>query len=471
MEARFVQEMHRFISQHTMIEDGETVLVAVSGGADSLALLYGLHALHTHLNCHLHVVHLDHGLRRDSAADAEFVSEHAERLGLPFTGHAVELPHLIKQWKLSVEAAGRRSRYEFYESVCAQVGATKVALGHQRDDIAETVLMNLFRGTGTNGLKGIAPIRDGKFIRPLAVFTRQEIESFLKSINLVPRQDSTNTDKRYLRNRIRHELMPLLEQDYNSNIRTGLSRTAAVLSAESEYLDAIAREAFEACRLPSSQSTCVVLDREKFLRYHIALQRRILRYSITEIFGQIDDFYFEHYQVILGLINRDKPNVVLALPNGIQFRRAYEQLIFEHTLVETEDFAYPLNVPGKTFIPALNTEITAYLYDTPPGDFPSLPDGAFEAMFDYNEIQLPLIVRNRREGDRFQPHGMQGTKKIKDFLMDTKVARCERNRIPMLVCGDEILWVIGFTTNERFKIRPQTRRCLHLNYGKDETVS
>ena len=471
METRFVQEMHRFISQHMMIEDGETVLVAVSGGADSLALLYGLHALHTQLNCHLHVVHLDHRLRLDSATDAEFVHEHAERLGLPFTGDAVELSQLIKQWKLSVEAAGRRARYEFYESVCAKVGATKVALGHHRDDIAETVLMNLLRGTGASGLKGIAPIRDGKFIRPLAAFTRQEIESFLKSIDLVPRWDSTNTDKRYLRNRIRHELIPLLEQDYNPNIRTGLSRTADILSAESDYLDTIAHEVFDACRLSLSQSTDVVLDRKKLRQYHIALQRRILRHSIAEILGQIDDLYFEHFQAMLGLINRDNPNAVLTLPNSIQFRRAYEQLIFEKTPVETADFTYSLNVPGKTLISALNAEITAYLYDAPPSDVQSIPDGTFEAMFDCSNIQLPLTVRNRRQGDRFQPHGMQGTKKIKDFLIDAKVARCERNRIPMLVCGDEILWIIGFTTHEMFKIQPQTQRCLHLYYGKDETVS
>ncbi|MDE0637198.1 MAG: tRNA lysidine(34) synthetase TilS [Candidatus Poribacteria bacterium] len=471
METRFVQEMHRFISQHTMIEDGETVLVAVSGGADSLTLLYGLHALHTQLNCHLHVVHLDHGLRQDSTVDAEFVREHAERLGIPFTGHTVELSHLTKQWKLSVEAAGRRARYEFYESVCVEVGATKVALGHHRDDIAETVLMNLLRGTGTSGLKGIAPIRDGKFIRPLAAFTRQEIESFLKSMGLVPRWDSTNTDKRYLRNRIRHELIPLLEQDYNPNIRAGLSRTAEVLSAESDYLNAIAQEAFDACRFSLSQSKGVVLDREKFQQNHIALQRRILRHGIAEIFGQVDDFYFEHFQAILGLINRDNPNAVLTLPNNIQFRRAYQQLIFEKIPVETADFTYPLNVPGKTLISALKAEITAYLKDTPLNSVQSIPDGTFEAMFDFSKIQLPLTVRNRRQGDRFQPHGMQGTKKIKDFLIDAKVAHCERNRIPLLVDGDEILWVIGFTTSERFKIQPQTQRCLHVHYGKNETVS
>ena len=471
METRFVQKMHRFILQHAMIEDEETVLVAVSGGADSLALLYGLHALHTHLSCRLYPVHLDHGLRDDSDADAQFVCEHAARLGLPFIKHAVDLPHLVKQWKLSVEAAGRRARYEFYEFVCAEVGATKVALGHHRDDIAETILMNLLRGAGSSGLKGIAPIRDGKFIRPLAGFTRQEIELYLKSINLVPRRDATNTDKRYLRNRIRHELIPLLEKDYNPNIKTGLSRTAEILSAESEYLDAIARETFDACRLSLSQSIDVVLDREKFLQHHIALQRQIMRYSIAEIFGQVNDFYFEHFQAILGLIHGTKSNAVLSLPNGIQFRRAYEQLIFEKTPIETADFAYALNVPGKTFIPELNTEITADLSDVSLDSAPSLPDGIYEAMFDYGELRFPLIVRNRRQGDRFQPHGMQGTKKIKDFFIDTKVPRCERDRIPMLICGDEIVWVIGFTTNERFKIERQTQRCLHLRYGRDGTVS
>ena len=469
MEARFVQEMHRFISEHTMIEDKETVLVAVSGGADSLALLYGLRTLQPHLNCHLHVVHLNHGLRDDSAVDVEFVREHAVRLGLPFTAHTVAVPHLKKQWKLSVEAAGRRARYEFYESVCTQIGATKVALGHHKDDIAETVLINLVRGTGSNGLKGIAPIRDGKFIRPLATSTRQEIESFLESIKIVPRQDPTNVHTQYLRNRIRHELMPLLEQNYNPNIRTGLSRTAEVLSAESDYLDAVARETFEACKLSSSQSTCVVLDRKKILQHHIALQRRILRHSIAEIFGQVDDFYFEHFQAMISLINGDKPNAVLALPNGFQFRRAYQELIFEETPDETIDFAYPLNVPGKTFIRTLNTEITAYLYDISAGNSPALPDGTLAAMFDYREAQLPLIVRNRRQGDKFQPYGMKGSKKIKDFFIDAKVPRSERDRIPLVVSGDEIVWVIGYTTNERYKIQPHTTRCLHLHYGHDKT--
>lgn len=492
MTSRFVQQMHRFILQHAMIENDETVLVAVSGGTDSLALLYGLHALRVQLNCHLHVAHLNHGLRPDADADAEFVRQHATRLKLPFTGNTVELPRLIKQWNLSVEAAGRKARYQFYENVAKEICATKVALGHHKDDTAETVLMNLLRGAGATGLKGIAPVREVPcdmgssqatpfIIRPLAGFTRQEIEAFLASMSLTPRHDSTNTDKRYLRNRIRHELVPLLERNYNPNIKIGLSRTAEVLGAESEYLDTAAREAFEACRLGQRRSESeardlsptapvnLVLDRVVFLQYHIALQRRILRHSISEMLGQVSDFYFQHCEAILNLTTGDAPNAVLPLPNGLQFRRAYQQLIFERKPGETGDFAYPLVVPGKTFISALNAEITVHLGDILPSDGIHLPDSRFEAVFDYEAIHLPLTVRNRRQGDRFQPYGMRGTKKIKDFLIDAKVPRCERDSLPMLIHGDEILWLIGYTTSERFKIQPQTRKYLHLYYTSHET--
>ena len=296
MTTDFVQQMHRFILQHEMIKKGETVLVAVSGGADSLALLYGLYALRPQLNCQFHVAHLNHCLRSDADADADFVQQHAARLELPCTVRRTEVTRLAKQRKLSVEAAGRSARYQFYEELCTEVGAAKVALGHHRDDTAETVLMNLIRGCGTAGLKGIAPVRDIKVIRPLVGFTREQIEAYLTSIGVIPQYDSTNTDKRYLRNRIRHELIPLLESNYNPNISIGLNRNADVLEAESEYLDAIAQAAFKGCRIADTDKVAgrnsIVLNRTKFREYHIALQRRVLRQSISEILGDTDDLYF-----------------------------------------------------------------------------------------------------------------------------------------------------------------------------------
>ena len=483
MTVDFVRQMHRFILRHAMIKNGETVLVAVSGGADSLALLYGLHALHSQLNCQLHVAHLNHSLRLDADADADFVQQHAAHLELPCTLQTTDVSRLVKQWRLSVEAAARKARYQFYEEVSTQIGATKVALGHHQDDTAETVLMHLIRGSGSTGLKGITPIREFKFIRPLVGFTRQQIETFLASKGLVPRHDSTNTDTRYLRNRIRHELIPRLESDYNPNIRAGLSRTADVLGAESEYLDRVAQEALETCRVRDPDTVkalatleSIVLDRAKFREFHIAVQRRVLRQSFFEMSGDTDDLYFTHCEAMLSLIEGRAPNAALALPNGLRFRRVYQCLIFEVNTssrssftIETEHFAYPLAVPGKTFIAALNTEIVAELGDIRSREVRTLPDGRFEAIFDYEKVKeaFPLTVRNRRQGDRFQPYGMRGTKKIKDFMIDTKVPRDERDRIPMLVCGDKVLWVVGYTTSDPFKIHSGTRQYLYLRYVSD----
>ena len=490
MKADFVRQMHRFILRHAMIENGETVIVAVSGGVDSLALLYGLHTLRSQLNCQLHVAHLNHCLRSDADVDAAFVQQHATNLELPYTIQRADVPLLMKQWKLSVEASARKARYQFYEDVCTQIQATKVALGHHQDDTAETVLMNLIRGSGATGLKGIAPVRDVKFIRPLAGFTRQQIEAFLTSMELVPQQDSTNTDTRYLRNRIRHELIPVLESDYNPNIKVGLSRTADVLGAESEYLDTVTQEAFEACRIRDLtevetpvKSGSVVLDSAKFQQYHIAVQRRILRQSFSEVLGYTGDLYFAHCEAMLNLVEGDSPNAVLALPNGLQFRRAYQWLIFEVSTdpIETESFAYPLAVPGKALITALNAKITAELGNIRSREALELPDGKFEAVFDYEKLKgafanpslgtFPLAVRNRRQGDRFQPYGMQGTKKIKDFMIDAKVPRYERDRVPLLVCGDEVLWLVGYTTSEPFKVQTGTQQYLYLRYVRDETSS
>ena len=459
-----------------MIEDGETVLVAVSGGADSLALLYGLHALHPQLRCHLHVVHLNHCLRPDADTDADFVQQHAARLNLPCTIQQADVPRLAKQWKLSVETTGRKARYQFYDAICSETGATKVALGHHQDDIAETVLMNLIRGSGTAGLKGITPVRDAKFIRPLIAFTRQTIEAFLTLIDIAPLHDSTNTDTRYLRNRIRHELIPRLESGYDSNIKVILNRTADVLSAESEYLDMTARTAFETCRIHDSPEN-LILDREKFCQYHIALQRRILRRSVAEMLDTVSDLYFKHCDAMLNLIEGDAPNALLPLPNGLQFRRAYQRIIFEKKTIEIGNFSYPITAIGKTFIAALNAEIIAEVGDVTSGKTLTPPDGKFEAIFDHQKLRkvfsetIPLTVRNRRQGDRFQPYGMQGTKKIKDFLIDAKVPRHERDNIPLLVCGDVILWVVGYTTSESFKIEPHTQHYLYLRYASDKTAS
>ena len=466
MVAGFVQRTHRFIAQHQMIQPKETVLVGVSGGVDSLALLYALHTLRHQLDCQLHVAHLDHGFREDSAGDAVYVAEQADQLGIPISRDRIDVPQLMRDQKLSAEVAARRARYQFYECVSERIGATKIALGHHRGDQAETVLMNLLRGAGASGLKGILPVRDGKFIRPLLAFSRREIEDFVAQLGLQPRCDDTNYQLNYLRNRVRLELIPTLERAYNSNIQNTLNQTAELLQAESDYLETIAHDAFQVCRIELCTPDTVVLDRGLFQEYHLALRRRILRLAVAEVFGEVRDLYFNHFESMLNLIDGEAPNSALDLPNGGAFRRAYNRILIQKKADSYTPFEYEVVVPGHTPLLLLDAEMIATVVEQPMNCTVAdkFPDGKFQAVFDLDRLQLPLTLRQRRDGDRFHPFGMRGTKKLKDLLIDAKIPRQERGRVPVLMNGDEIIWVVGYRTSEPFKVRAETKRRLYLNY-------
>ena len=467
ISSRFLQRTHRFILQHDMIRSGEAIVVGFSGGVDSLALLVALYELRHPLDCQLHIAHLNHQLRGDSTSDAELVKQYANLLKLPFTIKKIDIPALMKQRKQSIEALARKERYEFFESVSKKIGATKVALGHQRNDQAETVLMNLLRGAALTGLRGILPIRDGKFIRPLLDFSRTEIEEFVAEQGLQPCEDSTNWDRNFLRNRIRLDLLPLLKRDYNRNIQNTLAQNAELLRAESDYLEDIARKALDACLAEPATHDVVILNRLMFLRHHPALRRRILRLAIGQIQGDMKELAFNHSEFMLQLSEGKSPNRQLNLPNNLEFLRAYNQLIIQRPTSKIGEFEYTVAVPGDNNFPALNAVMVATIVEAPSRKTSYVLDGKFQAVFDVDQIQMPLKIRSRRAGDRFQPFGMKGTKKVKDFFIDAKVPQRMRQSIPILVTGDEILWVVGHRTSEKCKVSNKTRRFLHLTYSPE----
>ena len=467
ISSRFLQRTHRFILQHDMICSGEAIVVGFSGGVDSLALLVALYELRHPLDCHLHIAHLDHQLRGDSTSDAELVKQYANLLTLPFTIKKIDIPALMKQRKQSIEALARKERYEFFESVSKKIGATKVALGHQRNDQAETVLMNLLRGAALTGLRGILPIRDGKFIRPLLDFSRTEIEEFVAEQGLQPCEDSTNWDRNFLRNRIRLDLLPLLKRDYNRNIQNTLAQNAELLRAESDYLEDIARKALDACLAEPATHDVVILNRLMFLRHHPALRRRILRLAIGQIQGDMKQLAFNHSEFMLQLSEGKSPNRQLNLPNNLEFLRAYNQLIIQRPTSKIGEFEYTVAVPADNNFPELNAVMVATIVEAPSRKTSYVLDGKFQAVFDVDQIQMPLKIRSRRAGDRFQPFGMKGTKKVKDFLIDSKIPQRVRQSIPTLVTGDEILWVVGHRTSEKCKVSNKTRRILHLTYSPE----
>ena len=246
------------IREYRMIAPGEKVLVGVSGGPDSIALLYILHDLQEELDCKLHIAHLNHKLRgEESDADAEYVKEHSKILNLPITIEEIDVSGMLAKGE-SLESGARRIRYAFYQEAMASVNASKVALGHNADDQAETVIMRLIRGSGAQGLCGIPPIRDGVFIRPIIGIERAEIEKYLQSLNISPRIDSSNLSWDYHRNRIRLDLLPALRHDYNPNISNTLQQTADILRAEDDLLTEIAEDSMNKC-LKYRDSQTIVL--------------------------------------------------------------------------------------------------------------------------------------------------------------------------------------------------------------------
>lgn len=453
MVGDFLKKVKETIREYRMISPGDKVLVAVSGGPDSVALLRSLDLLREELDISLHVAHLDHRFRgEESAEDARFVVEVADKLGISVTAEAIDVPDLVRRTGLSEEECARRVRYEFLDRTAERVGASKIALGHTADDQAETVLMRLIRGSGTHGLSGIPPVRSGRFIRPLIRIGRKEVEEFLAELGQTYRIDSTNLKPIYTRNRIRLELIPLLAR-YNPNISSVLARTGEILAAEDELLSQIAEEELRR-RLIEGDQGYVRFSIVGFDGLHIALRRRIVRRTIEMAKGNLLDIDLSHVSSVLRMISGEKPNAEADLP-GVRVERRYSELIATvHPREDKPRYEYRLDLPGEVEISEAGVRLIAEVRD----EKPELPVSEEIAVLDLERLSPPLIVRNRRPGDRFRPLGMKGSKKLKDFLIERKVPIEERDKVPILISNGEIVWVVGYRIDERFKVRNETRR-------------
>ena len=448
------------IRKYNMILPDEKIILAVSGGPDSTALLYLMYNLRDELKCSFHIAHLNHNLRgKESNADAEFVKEQAHKLGLPITVESLDVYNMITS-KESLESGARRIRYEFYKQVMAEVGAKKVAQGHTADDQAETVIMRFLRGSGTKGLSGIPPIRNGIYIRPIIEMTRTEVEEYLQNLNITPRWDSSNLSTEYERNKIRHELIPILERNYSPNIKRILQQTADILRTEEDLLTELTQQNMGEC-VESQDSKSITISIIKIKRCHIALQRRILRLSIETLLGDLNRYDFDHIDDLINLIDHGATGSIISLPRGIIAERTYEKIIigFERFGQIANPYDYIVNVPGETEIRDLGLVIKTILNKS---DNLSYSKDKYQKTFDYDKINGDLHLRSRWQGDRFQPLGVSGTKKLKDFFIDKKVPRSQRENIPILTDGNNILWIIGYQIDGRFKVTTQTRTQLDV---------
>jgi tRNA(Ile)-lysidine synthase len=439
--------VERTIRRHAMLEGGETVLVAVSGGADSVSLLHLLTSLAPGWRLTLHVLHVDHQLRPDSARDAEFVQALGGRLGVP-----VEVATVTVSGRDSLEAAARQARYAALDACADRIGAQRIALAHTADDQAETVLMRLLEGAGVRGLAGIPPVR-GRLIRPLIECRRVELEAELVSARIEWVEDPTNQDPKFLRNRIRHELLPLLEEAYNPEIARALVRVATLARDAINALDRIATAELD--RLGAWQEGAVTLQLEPLRALPRQVAAEVLRQAAARLGSRAPLRAWAHRGLrrVLATPAPRRPfrlgGVTLEV-SGPRVRLALAPLL--------ELAARELGVPGRVDLPEIGRTLEARLADV---DAYAIPDEPDRVAFDADRLPPKLLVRPRRAGDRLTPFG-GGERKLKDLLIDAKVPRWERGRVPVIEAGGEILWVARLRRGAVAPVTAATRRVLEL---------
>jgi tRNA(Ile)-lysidine synthase len=508
-----------FIQQYGLVSPEEIVVVGVSGGADSVCMLHVLAKWRKRLRINLHIAHLNHQLRGvESEVDAKYVSDLAGSLGIPVTIDRQDVADYRLGRNLSIEEAARELRYNFLARVAGEVGANRVAIGHTRDDQVETILMHILRGTGVTGLRGLAPCSpmayDGQgmswtahpvslraedlsvatgqrsyllVIRPILDITREETTSYCQEHQLAPRIDSSNISLSFFRNRIRLQLLPQLRQ-YNPSIDQALLRLADIAKEDNAFIEQQASELWD--EVARRENDAIYLDRKQITSLPIALQRQLLRAAVTRLTGGTRDIEASHIEAARSLL--DKPvGKRISLPHGITCQGGYNEIVIASPPSVIASGAWQsqlpscpfpplsgefhLKVPGKTVFPGWKViaSIIRGREDFQPlmGNR-STSEGTYRnnlvADFNLHKTGTELFVRQRRPGDRFQPLGMDMPKKLREFMVDAKISRSWRGRIPIVCSPQQIIWVVGWRIDDRGKVTEASKEILRLEFVKSD---
>lgn len=436
------------IRRHAMLAGGERVLIGVSGGADSVALLAALIAIAPALRLELHVLHVDHQLRPDSASDGAFVEAIARRLGVPVTVARVDVPR-----GGSLEAAARGVRHAALEAAADRVGAVRIALGHTADDQAETVLMRLLEGASVRGLAAIPPVR-GRIVRPLIETRRRDVEAALREAGLAWIEDPTNRDPKFLRNRMRHEILPLLASTHDGDVVPALARAAALAREATDALDQLAgRELQRLVTLEDDGALTLSIGALRALPSYVAPE--VLRQAAARLGGTAPLRAWAH-RGLARVMGAPPPRRGFRL-GGIVVEVSGDRV----RLGRTTPSPLPpraLPVPGRLALPEIGRAIEARVVGAT--DY-RIPAGATVVAFDADAVASPLIVRARGRGDRLTAFG-QGERRLKSLLISAKVPRWDRVRLPIVEAGREILWAAGLRRSAFAPVTTTTRSVLEL---------
>ena len=491
-QSEVLSQVRHAIETHGLLCQGDGVIVGVSGGPDSLCLLHVLLQLQEALDLRLHVAHLNHGARGAEAdEDAEFVAALTAQWGLPVTLESHDVPALARRHKLAFEEAARRARYGFLARVAEKQKAASIAVGHNADDQTETVLMHLMRGAGPAGLRGMQPrtrMTDYRLInevagqpvdyavtliRPLLDVSREAIEGYCADQGLAPRFDRSNLDTTYFRNRLRHELLPLLET-YNPNIRARLRHTATIVAADYEVLSGLREKAWREI-VCEQGPTAITFKRAAWQALPVALQRSTLRQAAFCLRRSLRDVDFGHVEAARQVGLHAETGAQAILPMGLAVAVSYDTLRVSDVgdvgpppdePLLWEDEPLPVALPGSTPLPHATWTLRGELVRAQDAGA-GTGDDPWEAILDADRITGPLSLRGRRRGDRFQPQGMAGhTMKLSAFMTNVKIPRAWRDHVPLLTSGDQIVWVCGRRVDERAATSTDTQRIARLRFER-----
>ena len=465
--------MQKKINDDQLLLPGETIVVGVSGGVDSTALVHILWSLNKQYQYgwKLHVVHLNHSFRgAESDGDAAYVESFCHTLEVKCHLFKRDVKAMMAAHQMGAQEASRIVRYQLYEQVAEEVGAGKVVVAHHADDQVETILFRLLRGTSLAGLAGI-PLRRWlipqklEIVRPLLSFKKEELIHYCEEQGIHPREDSSNKSRKYARNRLRLDVMPVF-RDINPKYREHILQLAELVEADNSYMLEQSRRQLERV-VELRDEKKMVISRKKFQTCDLALQRRMITLILSYLSSGIE-WSSQHVEAVLRIIQNENPSAILHLPNRLMVNRIYESIHFVCSVPEEKNrfFLRDLAMPGTTELPEQGVTFHAkWLKEAP--DWRKLPKHA--VVFDGDRLPGKLFVRNRISGDRILQQGVSGMKKLKELFIDIKLPKAWRDKVPIVMSGDHILWIPGVRRSSLAMVDETTSNVLYLEaeFGKE----
>jgi tRNA(Ile)-lysidine synthase len=456
-------QVKRTIDRYGLLERDDRLVVGVSAGVDSMVLLHLLSAYREPFHLSLIVAHVNHGFRpEESEKEAEMVRKESERLGLPFEYGQFNVKEFQKLGGLSPQDAARRIRFHFFYDLLRKHHARKIVLGHNADDQVETILLRLIRGSGLQGLKGILPVREETVIRPLLETWRGEIEAFAVRERIPFLLDSSNLKKDYLRNRVRLSLIPSIEKDYQTNFKEILLRTSTILREENDYLERGAKEAFE--QIVREVKDVLSFKFSDYRSLHQAIRWRVTKRILGKVYDRgmvMEEEEWSDVQKIYQKLHSTSPSFLLELAHGVWLEKRYDVVsVAKGGIRAFPPFEVELIFPGRIFVQEIGKEVV--IEEAGLDEFRCDKASFDTAFMDLESLRFPLRMRNFRPGDRFCPLGVKGSQKLKDFFINHKVPKFDRPKIPLLISGEMIAWIVGYRIDERVRVTEKTNKILKI---------